>query len=193
MKTGRNYANIARRVSDPMEDGQNLQQFMSDSPWEAQAVIRKVQEEIACTPSLQAGGMLLLDESADEKAGPKSAGAGRQHNGRLGKIEMSQVGVFLAFYKEKVWTWVDGELFLPKHWFTPEMAKERKRLGIPEERQFATKVELGWQMIQRVRAQGLPFEGVACDDLYGRNQWLRQAMDRAGLLYMAEVDRKSVV
>jgi SRSO17 transposase len=193
MKTGRNYANIARRVSDPMEDGQNLQQFMSDSPWEAQAVIRKVQEEIASTPSLQAGGMLLLDESADEKAGPKSAGAGRQHNGRLGKIEMSQVGVFLAFYKEKVWTWVDGELFLPKHWFTPEMAKERKRLGIPEERQFATKVELGWQMIQRVRAQGLPFEGVACDDLYGRNQWLRQAMDRAGLLYMAEVPENTQV
>jgi len=193
MKTGRNYANIARRVSDPMEDGQNLQQFMSDSPWEAQAVIRKVQEEIASTPSLQAGGMLLLDESADEKAGPKSAGARRQYNGRLGKIEMSQVGVFLAFYKEKVWTWVDGELFLPKHWFTPEMAKERKRLGIPEERQFATKVELGWQMIQRVRAQGLPFEGVACDDLYGRNQWLRQAMDRAGILYMAEVPENTQV
>jgi SRSO17 transposase len=73
------------------------------------------------------------------------------------------------------------------------MAKERKRLGIPEERQFATKVELGWQMIQRVRAQGLPFEGVACDDLYGRNQWLRQALDRAGLLYMAEVPENTQV
>ena len=34
----------------------------------------------------------------------KDARAGRQHNGRLGKIEMSQVGVFLAFYKELVWT-----------------------------------------------------------------------------------------
>ena len=32
MKTGRNFANIARRVTDPQEDGQNLQQFMSDSP-----------------------------------------------------------------------------------------------------------------------------------------------------------------
>ena len=36
MKTGRNFANIARRVTDPGEDGQNLQQFMSDSPWEAE-------------------------------------------------------------------------------------------------------------------------------------------------------------
>ena len=193
MKTGRNFANIARRVVNPEEDGQNLQQFMSDSPWEAQAVIRQVQREIANTSGLQQGGVLLLDESADEKAGPKSAGAGRQHNGRLGKIEMSQVGVFLAFYKEVVWTWVDGELFLPKHWFTPEMARARKRVGVPEERQFATKIELGWQMIQRVQAQGLPFEAVACDDLYGRSGWLRHQMDQADILYMAEVPEDTQV
>ncbi len=193
MKTGRNYANVARRVNGLRDDGQALQQFMSDSPWEAQAVIRQVQGEMAATPGLQRGGMLLLDESADEKAGPKSAGAGRQHNGRLGKIELSQVGVFLAFYKEEVWSWVDGELFLPEHWFSPEMASERKRVGVPEERRFATKVELGWQMIQRVRAGGLPFEGVAWDDLYGRNQWLRGEMDHAGILYMAEVPENTQV
>ena len=187
MKTGRNFANIARRVTDPEEDGQNLQQFMSDSPWEAQAVIEKVQQEIASTSGLQEGGVLLLDESADEKAGPKSAGAGRQYNGRLGKIEMSQVGVFLAFYKEVVWTWVDGELFLPEHWFTSEMASERKRVGVPEDRQFATKIQLGWQMIQRVQAHGLLFEAVACDDLYGRSGWFRRQMDQAGIFYMAEV------
>jgi SRSO17 transposase len=187
MKTRRNYANVARRVNGTKDDGQNLQQFMSDSAWEAQAVIRQVQEEIATTAELQSGGMLLLDESANEKAGPKSAGAGRQHNGRLGKIDMSQVGVFLAFFKGNVWSWVEGELFLPEHWFSGEMASERKRVGVPEERGFATKVELGWQMIQRVKEQGLPFEGVACDDLYGRNQGFRQEMHHAGILYMAEV------
>jgi SRSO17 transposase len=174
-------------VNGVKDDGQALQQFMSDSPWDAQTVVRQVQEEIATTPELQSGGMLLLDESAEEKAGQKSAGAGRQHNGRLGKIEMSQVGVFLTFFKGNVWSWVDGELFLPEHWFSGEMASERKRVGVPEERRFATKVELGWQMIQRVKTQGLPFEGVACDDLYGRNQEFRQKMDHSGLLYMAEV------
>jgi len=40
--------------------------------------------------------------------------------------------------------------------------------GFPKERKFATKIELGWTMIQRVQAHGLPFEAVACDDLYGR-------------------------
>jgi SRSO17 transposase len=104
----------------------------------------------------------LLDESPNEKAGDHSAGAGRQHNGRLGKVEMSQVGVFVAFYKERVWTWVDGELFLPEHWFTAAMAPLRKRLGIPDTRTFATKIELGWQLIQRVKEHGLPFAAVAC-------------------------------
>jgi SRSO17 transposase len=35
-----------------------------------------------------------LDESAEEKASTGSAGARRHYNGRLGKVEMSQVGVF---------------------------------------------------------------------------------------------------
>jgi SRSO17 transposase len=193
MKTKRNFANIARRVIGLEDDGQAVQHFMSDSPWRGQAVIQQVQRELATTPELCTGGVLLLDESADDKAGEQSAGAGRQHNGRLGKVEMSQVGTFLAFYKGVVWTWVDGELFLPEHWFSPEMAEARQRLGIPPERQFATKIELGWRMIQRVKANGLPFEAVACDDLYGRSGWLRHQLDQAGITYMAEVPANTQV
>ncbi len=79
-----------------------------------------------------------------------SVGAARQYNGRMGKMDLSQVGVFLAYANVSpslpapVWTWVDGEVFIPEHWFTEEMAPKRKRLGIPQEREFATKVELGW-------------------------------------------------
>lgn len=193
LETERNFANIARRVNGLGDDGQNVQQFMSDSPWSAAAVIQQVQAAIAAIPALAQGGVLLLDESAEEKAGAKSAGAGRQYNGRLGKLEMSQVGVFVAFYKEPVWTWVDGELFLPEHWFTPAMAAERQRLGVPVARVFATKIELGWQLIQRAQTRGLPFEAVACDDLYGRSGWLRQQMADAGLLYMAEVPENTHV
>lgn len=193
MDTKRNFANIARRVAAADDDGQNVQQFMSDSPWPAQTVVQQVQREITATPTLATGGVILLDESPNEKAGPKSAGAGRQHNGRLGKVEMSQVGTFLAFFKGVVWTWVDGELFLPKHWFTPEMALERQRVGVPADRTFATKIELGWRMIERVQANGLPFEAVACDDLYGRSGWLRHQMDAAGIVYMAEVPENTRV
>ena len=131
MEKNRNFANISRRVLDPADDGQNLPHFLADSPWSARAVLDQIQAEIAATPDLRTGTVLILDESADEKAGAHSAGAGRQYNGRLGKVEMSQVGTFLALANEKVWTWVDGELYLPAHWFTPQMAELRQRVGLP--------------------------------------------------------------
>jgi len=187
MPSKRTFAHIARRIVAPSDDGQALQQFMSDSPWSAQAVIAQVQTDLASTPALQHGGVLILDESADAKAGLHSAGAARQWNGRLGKVDLCQVGVFLAFATDTLWTWLDGELFVPQPWFAAEFAAERTRLGIPPARLFATKVELGWQMIQRVLAAGVRFEVLLCDDLYGRSQWLRHKLRCAQVLYLADV------
>jgi len=120
-----------------------------------------------------------LDERADVKSGVQTAGAGRQDKGRLGKVEVSQVGAFLALANEaaRFWTWIDGEVFLPEHGFAPERAKRRQHLGIPPARQFAMTIALGWQMIQRVRGAGLPVEAVRCDEVYGRSRWLRAQWD----------------
>lgn len=83
--------------------GENIQHFMSDSSWEARRVCQQVQADIKATPILHSGA-LLVDESADAKAGLCSAGSGRQRNGRLGKIDLCQVGVFLTFVMRRpVW------------------------------------------------------------------------------------------
>ncbi len=111
METGRNYANIARRVIDPEDDGQNLQQFMSDSPWLGETVFSQIQAEVVQRAEL-GGGVLTLDECGDEKAGDQSAGAGRQYLGRYGKVDMGQVAVGLGYYKEGTWLMVDAELYL---------------------------------------------------------------------------------
>jgi len=96
LDTKRNYANIARRVIDDEDDGQNLQQFMSDSPWSARDVFHQIQAEIIQRSELN-GGMLTLDESGDKRSGNQSAGTSRQHIGRLGKVDMGQVGVALGY------------------------------------------------------------------------------------------------
>ncbi len=95
---------------------QNFQHFIGNSPWSGRSLIEAIRDEIRVHPAFQQA-ILVLDESAEEKAGPESAGAGRQHNGRLGKIEMSQVGVFLSLVTPAVNTWTDGELYIPIHWF----------------------------------------------------------------------------
>jgi SRSO17 transposase len=116
MDSKRNYANIARRVAGPDNDGQNLQQFMSDSPWFSAGVFKQIQSEIAAYPEIQ-DGMLTLDESADEKAGTDSAGAARQYLGREGKVDVGQMGVVLGYHSNDTWTMVDAELYLPEKWF----------------------------------------------------------------------------
>ena len=187
MEEARNFTNIERRLQG--REGQAIQQFMSDSPWEGQGVFRQIQAEIAAHPLLQQGGLAILDESADEKAGDHSAGAGRQYNGRLGKKEMSQVVTGLAYAHPITGTWVlvDTELFLPEAWFTPAFAERRQAVGLPASRTFATKIDLGLQMIRRARAQGLPFEFVACDDFYGKSRAFRATLEREQIPYAAEV------
>lgn len=183
METDRNLANVGRKTG---VSGQNLQHFVSNSPWSGDAVVLAVEDEIRVHPAFQEA-ILVLDESAEEKAGEHSAGAGRQHNGRLGKVEMSQVGVFLALVTPDVCTWIDGELYLPQAWFAESHAEERKKTGVPEELAFQTKPELGWQMIKRTQEREIPFVAVAMDDLYGRNEALRQNLDQAGIEYYGDI------
>ena len=186
METKRNFANIARRVIDPDDDGQSLQQFISDSPWSGQAVFDQIQAEIVARPELS-GGMLTVDESADECAGHQKAGAARQHLGREGKVDMGQVGVGIGYYKDGVWTLVDAELYLPECWFDQDRAPLRQRWLIPDDRTFKTKPELGLEMVKQAKSNQLPFEVVGCDSLYGRNIQFRADLDAEGLIYMADI------
>jgi SRSO17 transposase len=192
LENKRNYANIARRVIGLDDDGQNLQQFMSDSPWSARGVFDQIQAEIIHRDELQ-GGMLTLDESGDEKAGDKSAGAGRQYLGRMGKVDLGQVGVVLGYYQANVWTMVDAELFLPENWFDEAHRELRTRWYIPADRTFGTKSTIGLGLIKRAKDNGLPFEAVGFDCFYGQNPQFRADVNDEGLIYMADIPSDTMV
>lgn len=192
LETKRNFVNIERRVVGLEKDGQSLQQFMSDSPWSAHAVFDQIQAEIQQRPEL-AGGMLTLDESGKKCAGAQKAGAGRQYLGREGKVDLGQVGVVGGYFKDGHWAMVDAELYLPEHWFDAEHAELRQRWHIPLERSFMTKTELALQQIERAQANGLPFEAVGCDSLYGRNRQFRADLDARNVLYMADIPSDTLV
>jgi len=192
LDTDRNFANIARRINGLDDDGQRIQHFMSDSPWDARDVFMQIQRDIRSRPELS-GGMLTLDESGDVRSGKKSAGASRQHIGRLGTIAMGQVGVALGYYRAGIWAMVDAELFLPEVWFDGEHRKMWKRLHIPPERTFATKPQIGLEMILRAKANGLPFSVVSADELYGRSDSFRRRLDEEGITYIVDIPNDSVV
>jgi len=185
MDAKRNMAEIARKTGIAE---QNMQHFMSASPWQDRGVITQMQSAVSQREEMHEG-VLILDESADEKSGELSAGTGRQRNGRMGKVDQCQVGVFAAYARGNHWTWVDGELFLPEKWFSPGYARNRRKAGVPDERHFQTKIQLAWQLIQQVHAAGIPFQAVAFDSLYGRNTDLRDNCRVAGIEYYADIPR----
>ena len=184
MESDRHINGIARVAGIPE---QNLQQFITDSPWSGGDLVTMLQQDIGQLPHYQQGSVLIADESAEEKAGEYSAGSSRQHNGRLGKVEMSQVGVFLALAKDGYRTWIDGELYLAEKWFTQAYAQRRKKLAIPKERTFQTKIEQVLTMVERALANGVPFEAFDCDTLYGRSGWLRDELDKRQVQYYADI------
>lgn len=190
METKRNIAQISETAGVPV---QNMQHYISNSPWSGAYLIKMVRRQITAHPYFESGCVLILDESAEDKSGLHSAGVARQYNGRAGKVDNCQVGVFLSLAKEGIQPWIAGELFLPEGWFTEEQDALRQGLGIPPERTFQTKIELGWQMIQRCQAEGIFFDALCCDELYGRSFIFRQQLDTAKIEYYADIPADSKV
>ena len=133
------------------------------------------------------GGVLILDESGDEKYGDAGAGVAHQYNGRHKRVERSQVGVFLAYAQGHTWSWIAGELFLSEKWFRADYAQQRHKAGVPAERTYQQKAALGWHMIQQAQAAAIPFVAVTFDSLYGQDSWMRDQCQAAGLEYYADV------
>jgi hypothetical protein len=45
----------------------------------------------------------------------------------------------------------------------------------------------GWQLVKRTQERKIPFVAVTMDDLYGRNEALRQNLNEAGIEYYGDV------
>jgi SRSO17 transposase len=198
LKSGRTIAEISRTAGVPI---QNMHHYISKSPWSGDKVIKQARLDIATHPHFTSGSVLIGDESADERRGEVLVGGGKQYKGalwaRLGKVapkgHPSQVGVFLSLAKEGKHNWLDGELFLPEAWFDEAHQELRERLGVPEERRFQTKLALFWQMVQRSQGEGVAFDAVAVDGLYGQSFWLRQQVDQAQIEFYADVPANTKV
>lgn len=186
MEGTRSYVEVARQIVDPLDDGQNYQHFMSDSPWASRGLFDMIQGQIGAMPELSEG-MLNLDDSGDRCSSSRKAGAQRQYLGRLGKVDIGQVGVVASYYRDGVWALVDAELFLPASWFLEDKKRLWKRYHIPPDREFASKLEIANARIDHALAQGLPFEVVGADTWYGRDGSFRDQIAMKGLWYMMSI------
>ena len=102
---------LAEAAGDVTPDG--VQDFLSRAQWDADAV-RDDLQAYATEHLGDADAVLVLDETGFLKKGTKSAGVQRQYTGTAGRIENSQVGVFLGYASRHGHALIDRALYLPK-------------------------------------------------------------------------------
>lgn len=170
---------------------QSLQSFLSDSPWDPRPVMDRVASDVDALLG-GAGSVLLVDESGITKKGCKSVGVDRQWNGRLGKVDNCQVGVFAALGDDKGASLIDAQIYLPQSWVEdPARCREAK---VPQERMtYRSKPEIALEMILRAKANGVRFGSVGFDALYGAATWLLRELDDREIQFTADVRSNQLV
>ena len=178
-----------RKSVEPMAqrlgvDPQNLQQFVSDSPWSDQSVWTVVRQQII--PHLEPIETWVVDETGWLKQGQHSVGVSHQYCGSVGKQANCQVSVELVVSDGWIAAPIGGRLYLPESW-TQDRTR-CARAGVPEEISFATKPMLALQLIREALADGVAPAPVLGDAAYGDNAEFRAGLCELGLEFFLQVD-----
>src|SRR6266540_330159 len=148
---------IALNVGDGQVSA--LQKFLNVAPWDHDDIQAELQavfadELVPTAAGSPIGAVGVVDESGFAKKGEHSAGVARQHNGRLGKEDNCQVGVFLVGVTPGGSALLDHQLYLPESWCEAgrAAAERREKVHIPETVTFQTKPQIAAGLIRRTAA-----------------------------------------
>jgi SRSO17 transposase len=187
---------LARRITLPeglssKDPEQALQQFVNQSPWDEQKVLRRYRARMAETFA-SPEGIFVIDDTSFPKQGRHSVGVQRQYCGALGKKANCQVAPSIHYVTPAGHYPLDLRLYLPDSWLTdPERLD---RAGVPAaERRPLTKPQIALELLDRVRAEGLPGWAVVTDAGYGASGEFRDGVAARGLTYLAGVTGDFVV
>lgn len=175
------------RISETLNaDYHKMQHFITESNWDARAVMDHISKQVdRSLPNRKLTG-LLIDESGWVKKGTKSVGVDHQYCGNVGKTANSQVAVFGCLCNDKYASLVDTRLYLPKSWCDDQSRCEVA--GIPTgERAFHTKPELATEIVKHQLDMGISFDYVGADGLYGNDIAFTRSVDEMGLVYMLDI------
>src|SRR5690349_2490110 len=173
---------LAENAGDRMPDA--MQDFLARMRWDADQVRDDLRAYVVTHPG-DADGVLVLDETGFVKKGTKSVGVQRQYSGTAGRIENCQIGVFLGHASRHGRALIDRALYLPEMWANDPA--RRRTAGVPADTRFATKPQLGRQMLARAFAAGVPCRWVTGDSVYGADDALRRSIERNGRGYVLAV------
>lgn len=175
---------LAEWMGETTPDG--VQHLLERAQWDADAA-RDVLRDYVVEQVGDPDGVLIVDETGFVKKGTHSVGVQRQYSGTAGRIENSQIGVFLCYAGAGGSAFIDRELYIPRQWTDDRSRCEAA--GIAQEVEFATKPQLARKMIERALDVGVPCGWITGDEVYGRDRRLRVWLESREQAFVLAVAR----
>lgn len=175
----------AENIAEALQGGpvRSLQAFITTGAWCDADILTQMRRD-ALEVLADADAVWNTDETGFPKKGTKSVGVKRQYSGTLGRTDNCQVGVFANYCSSKGHTFMDRRLFLPQEW--AEDWERRREAGVPDAVIFRTKPQLGLAMIANALAEGVPFQWVGGDSVYGDSPTYVQGVRELGKWYVVD-------
>ena len=147
---------------------ESMQQFLADSPWDPELLVRACAERVAPEIDVLAW---VVDDTGIVKDGKHSPGVKRQYSGTLGKIGNCQIAVSLHAVGELGTLPLGWALYLPEEWCAD--GERRRKAKVPERVVFETKPQLARTLVERAAGWEIPQAPILADCAYGDDSALR--------------------
>jgi len=187
----RNGWSVAEHAGDRTPD--RSQRLLSRASWDEQAAMSQVRnyaaaglDEAARRSRRRRMAAGALDETGQEKQGSATAGVKRQYMGCAGRVANGINTVHLSCVREAT----GHALIGARQWVPAEdIAGPVKSLvtGLPLDLRFRTKGQLGIDVLEDAYGDGLAFDFVCGDEVYGSCTELRQFLEDRGQAYVLRV------
>jgi SRSO17 transposase len=188
----RNGWSIARFCGDATPD--RTQRLLNHASWDtlgAMSVVRRFAVaglDEAARRNRRAGGMAVgaLDETGQEKHGTATAGVKRQYMGCAGRVANGINTVHLSYVRQGT----GHALIGARQWIPREQVADPVTslvTGLPDGLRFRTKGQLAITILADAYADGLAFDFICGDEVYGASTELREYLESRGRAYVLRV------
>ncbi len=167
---------------------ESVQQFLADSPWQPELLIRACAERVAPRIGVVAW---IVDDTGIVKDGKHSPGVKRQYSGTLGKIGNCQITVSVHAVGERGTLPLGWQLDLPGEW-CDDLARRRKA-KIADAVCFRTKPQLAGDLCERAGGWEVPTAPILADSAYGDDAGFRARVAELELEYVVAVRAETSV
>jgi SRSO17 transposase len=188
----RNGWTIAEYAGDRSPD--RTQRLLNRAAWDEMAAMSQVRRfaaaglDEAARRNRRKGGMRVgaLDETGQEKHGVATAGVKRQYMGCAGRVANGINTVHLSYVREKT----GHALIGARQWIPAEQITDPVTslvTGLPLDLRFRTKGQLAMDICQDAWADGLAFDVICGDEVYGSCTQLREFLEEHRQAYVLRV------